>query len=377
MKTKSPVKILIIGRLQGANRGEWVSHFLAKGDPNIKFNVKFSPLATRPRQNALGYIADFLLKTASFVVDYIQGRGTTIIYVPPMNYSIINYAWALNSLLRSKLIVDYYVCALPTLEEDGGSSCWIGNDINCIKFDRAALSKADILIHPVISELKLTASMAGVELKNSKIRVLPLTMDRLAHPKKKLITRKLRIAWWALFSPLHGLDQFLRGMEQLSDADLELIELTLIGSNTATPYVKGLLEAHPRAGTKIKYRTDLSFSNGTLPSHLVDHCDLALGHFGLSRKSQAVISNKIVEALAIGLPVFTGESSGVREFLNDDQIIFVDLNPEAIAAKLRAIVRQEICLDEIAENGSSAFDVHFSRETFVSNFRELILSDRN
>ena len=49
---------------------------------------------------------------------------------------------------------------------------------------------------------------------------------------------------------------------------------------------------------------------------------MALGVFGQSRKAKTVISNKVVEACSMKIPVLTGFAIGMDEFFDPDENIY-------------------------------------------------------
>lgn len=81
-------------------------------------------------------------------------------------------------------------------------------------------------------------------------------------------------------------------------------------------------------------RKDLNFSDNSLPHYLIENCDLALGIFGNTNKAINAVPNKLIEALAMGIPTLTMNSPALREFFNPETDFWTcEPFPESIAEK--------------------------------------------
>jgi len=106
-------------------------------------------------------------------------------------------------------------------------------------------------------------------------------------------------------------------------------------------------------------RKDLSYSNGSLPQYLVDNCDLALGIFGNTDKAFNCVPNKLVEALSLGIPTLTMNSSALKEFFNPEADLWTcEPSPESIAEFIFTI----------ATGAAHPVDWQFTRQKVQSTF---------
>ncbi|MEM9283304.1 MAG: hypothetical protein AAGA96_15890 [Verrucomicrobiota bacterium] len=83
--------------------------------------------------------------------------------------------------------------------------------------------------------------------------------------------------------------------------------------------------------------------------------------------------NKIVGALALGLPVLAGDSPGTREILSAEEVIYSEREAEGIVAKLMQLLESLDVLQGYSLRGAYAFDRLFDRRQFQKSFRELIV----
>lgn len=170
---RETIKILVVGILQGNNRGNWVAELLTRWDHKFCFDFRYSPLRVRPRQHLWSRIHQALLCVFAGLVDILQGLRAEIIYVPPKSYPYLKYGVALKRILEAKLLVDPYVFTLSTLEETGGEDCWMGNRAQCPEYDRLSPLKSDVILHPSATEVKLAAELSNVEAPLGKVVILP------------------------------------------------------------------------------------------------------------------------------------------------------------------------------------------------------------
>lgn len=366
------LRVLLLGQSWvGPNRTEHVLAFFGGFHPSRSVAVRVACGDALPWRSLSGSaLLSLPSRLLFFAADLLRALRTDVIYVLPMNYSALDYAGLLKKLGRSRLVVDYYVAATSTLADAGGERCWIGTAAECRAYDRSALHESDVLIVPQRSEIAAVARALALPAPGKALEVLPLCCeDRGSHFTWSPGSR-LRLAWWGAFTALHGAETVLQALADLGERRSGL-HLTIIGlerNRAATVAEIGRLGLEQT----VTFRTDLSFHDGSLPAYLTRDCDLALGHFGGSEKARNIVSNKIVEALSLGLPVLTGDGPGVREFLTDGEALMVEQTPAAIAGALRAILDGDRALGDLARAGKEAFHRTFSTQAFRRRMGEIV-----
>jgi glycosyltransferase involved in cell wall biosynthesis len=277
------------------------------------------------------YLAEFFIKAAF----------ADIIYLPPMNTRFIKSAIWASKLFNKKLVVEMYVSLYDTfvkdrkLIEDGSRKAKV-----LIEKDRLALTKSDYVIHTTNHELSYWERIVGTSINSDKTSIAPnCNVSALVLRRSFMQDSILRICWWGTFIPLHGLDNILQAMKILKEQEVQFT-CNLFGVNNSffSSYAEKIQLAE--LNHHVFLRKDLTFSNSSLPRHLVDNCDLALGIFGNTDKARSSVPNKLIEALSMGIPTLTMNSPALSEFFNPETDLWVcEPSPEAIAESILTIAR--------------------------------------
>jgi len=177
------------------------------------------------------------------------------------------------------------------------------------------------------------------------------------------------VLWVGTFIPLHGVEHILRAAH-LWQAQAADIRLTLVGSGQTYATMRQLAD-------------DLRLANvvwgpewlhGDALEERMARADLVLGVFGASAKAQRVIPNKAFAALALGRPLLTADTPGIREALAHGETAFLcpPGDPEALAAAVQSICAQPDLAAQVAAQGKALFDAHFTPRAIGAQVLELI-----
>jgi glycosyltransferase involved in cell wall biosynthesis len=165
------------------------------------------------------------------------------------------------------------------------------------------------------------------------------------------------VLWVGTFIPLHGVEHILHAARLLQDAAPD-VRLTLIGSGQTYDAMRQLSD-------------ELGLTNIVWgPAWLDDaaltartaHANLVLGVFGMSAKAQRVIPNKVYAALALGRPLLTADTPGIREALapGDTAFLCPPGDPGALAEALMSIRARPDLAAQVASRGKALFDARFT-----------------
>ncbi len=269
---------------------------------------------------------------------FIKAAFTDIVYLLPDNTRFIKSAIWITSLFRKKLVVEPYISLYDTfvgdrkLIIDGSRKAKVA-----LEKDRLALIKSDYVIHTSSCELNYWGKIISASIDPNKIFVAPLcnTLNLVAkrHFRQDGV---LRICWWGTFIPLHGLDNILKAMRILKEQEVQFT-CNLFGVDNAFFSVYEQKIYSNQLENHVFLRKDLNFSDNSLPVHLVDNCDLALGIFGNTDKARNAVPNKLVEALSMGIPTLTMNSPALQEFFKPEDLWTCEPSPEAIAGAILSI----------------------------------------
>jgi len=177
----------------------------------------------------------------------------------------------------------------------------------------------------------------------------------------------LRVLYVGNYVPLHGVPIILQAAQML---DREDIEFWLIGENHREDSVlQNLLsETNPK---RVKFFPWLA------PQELhtrICEADVCLGIFGTSGKAKRVIPGKAFLALAMGMPLITGDSPAARELLADGETaILCEMgNPQALAGAILRLKRDARLRRRIGEGGRKLFETRCSTKSLGGHFAHLV-----
>lgn len=143
------------------------------------------------------------------------------------------------------------------------------------------------------------------------------------------------VLFYGQFIPLHGLANLIRAISHIEASGRKDILFHIVGRGQESAEIDNLIEA---MGLESIHRT-LWVDYAELPS-LVASADVCLGIFPNEGKGCRVIPNKLFQIMAIGRPVVTGDTAGIREILQPGPGIRLTAagDPEDIAKKILELV---------------------------------------
>lgn len=173
---------------------------------------------------------------------------------------------------------------------------------------------------------------------------------------KKKNDDKFIVGYWGTFIPLHGVEYIIKAFELLkNESD---IYLTLVG--------KGLTyEANKELADRLKIKNIEFIPKMFLTSNelkklpeFIAKFDLGLGLFGLGEKPLLAIPNKVVEGIAMKIPMINCNSSAIRELFNENENIALcePGNPRSLANTILKLKNDPDLLLKIKENAYEIFN---------------------
>lgn len=284
--------------------------------------------------------------------------------------------WAirLGNWLRKTIIVDFYISHYETRVLD--RKMYASDSVEAKRFyqiDRYALLSSDICLFLNQAECNYYCSALDIDPSVLNVEILPVTNDHLFTPAKLPwhtgATDVPVFAWWGreVSNPIHGLDAIITHfIKEKNDARLVLC---LDSEKDRGFLMKKYHQLHNH--DRIELRTDLFFSNGSLPDFLQNKVDFAIGPIGQSTKAKTVLANKFVDALFMGLPIYCQVSEGMNDLLPADliqQLFEVSVNDNQVGfpppQKIDVLKYQQLCrlavsntftLKSFAERARSVF----------------------
>ncbi len=360
-KTKK-IKVLLYGNIFRDSRSKILTkllldlgHHISLVCPDFYRNPNLVKVPMIDKSIALFFWLELWLKAAF----------ADAIYLPPMNNRFIKSALLAAKIFQKKLIVEMYISIYDTFIRDGKPLK--GKEIApqsrqakaMIEKDILALTKSDYIIHTSRYELAYWEQILDIKIDREKVFIAPnCNVSTLVHQRNFQQDGLLRICWWGTFIPLHGLDNILQAMKILQTKKVRF-SCSLFGVDNAlfTEYAAKI--KFDRLEDCVSLRKDLSFSDRSLPNYLINNCDLALGIFGNTDKAHNTVPNKLIEALSMGIPTLTANSTALNEFF-EPTIDLWTCNPssDSIAESI----------EQIADGAAYAVDWEQTRQKVLNTF---------
>lgn len=192
-------------------------------------------------------------------------------------------------------------------------------------------------------------------------------LNNLKSEKKLLKSDKVNILFYGKYIPLQGVAIIIEAARILQSENN--LHFTLIGGGQDYKKVKALADVYNLENVTFYPRTSYPEIIAALKS-----ADMALGVFGEGEKMQRVIPNKVIEALAVGMPLITGESRAVeRYFINNQHLFLVPpSNPEALAQKIKEVASDLPQAKQIALMGQTQAHQDFNEQLVEKRLSELL-----
>ena len=247
-----------------------------------------------------------------------KAAAADVIYLLPMNNNFIKSAIWAKSFFKKKLVTEMYISLYDTSVRDRNRLKIESKEAKiAIEKDRLALTGSDYIIPTSTHELSYWGEILDINVEQNKVFVAPVcNISPLVLKRNWRQDGILKICWWGSFIPLHGLDSIFRALKILQQNKLQFT-CDLFGvDNDSFPQYAEKLRSHQLC--HVELRKDLSFTDGSLPNYLINNCDLALGIFGNTDKALHAVPNKLIEALAMGIPTLTMNSPALWEFFNPE-----------------------------------------------------------
>jgi len=193
----------------------------------------------------------------------------------------------------------------------------------------------------------------------AQLHVVPISLDesRFTYEPPELSSK---VIFWGTYIKLHGVDRIIRAAAVIHHLNPR-ITFELIGRGQELTEMKRL--ARELAAANVTFMDEFVPIETVIRRARTAYC--ALGIFGSSAKSLSVVPYKVVQALALGLPVVTTDSPAMKEILKDKEdavLVSGDRDQDLVEALLWLHSEREVQL-RLSRNGRRVFQTYFSRES--------------
>ncbi|MFX0132326.1 MAG: glycosyltransferase [Candidatus Hodarchaeota archaeon] len=287
-----------------------------------------------------------------------------IIYFSFINSIVFLFARILAWIKRIPLVNDYFVSKHLTTIYDRdliGRRKRYMRPFNSLYYyisDFIECHLSDIVILDTLAHLKYFYETFKIPVKKLK-RVFEGVRDDIMLPlnKKKSNNGKITVGFWGSYLLLQGVEYIIKTIKTLEHEDD--LRFVLIGGGRGCNRSKELAK---KLNTKnIEFKNKVKIEK--IPS-LISQFDIGLGIFGDGIKTQIVIPNKVLEGIAMKIPMITSDTPAIREvFTNNENIILCQpASTKSLADAIIKLKNNESLRLKIKENAYNLFKSRYTVE---------------
>lgn len=297
-----------------------------------------------------------------------------VIIAAEMNHRLMPMIWLFSRLKKTPLVFDPFVSQYDSTVFDRKTVR--PRSLRALYYyyiDKISMQLADILLADTNEHKKYFIEKFNI---TKKIFVIPISANEQvfrpvdSQPSAERKTSKtIKICFWGNFIPLQGIQYLMAAAEILKNE--KSIQFYLAGDGQAFSQMNDL-------------RNELSLSNVHLLGNveqeklpdLIGPSDICLGIFGDTPKTKRVIPNKVYEAMAMGKPIITGDTSAIRELPDVDKCLYLVpvANGQAIANAIMKLAVDEELRETLGRNSLLLFRNHLTNRHIGEKMKNIITS---
>lgn len=361
-------KVLLIGTLLGSYRAQYLIDYLAHRNYEFSF-FYFGKWMAVKGQSLLSKILSGLVNKTIGLFYLLVLTGATHVFMLPMNEK---FGWVYNLAHRlgKTTIMDFYSSRYVKwmdenlqLDQEHLSQPKIER---LKRYERRVINHTDELIFLNKGDAEYYLKGIGFTPDEVTYRIMPLAAPM--RPRARLTgfqppRDRFNLVWWGKAARVHGIDLILQAAQQLKTRSVKFHLYLLDNDPGRAQLLQEDINTHYLADVA-SARHDLSFATN-LETFLVENCDIALGSFGLNTLATIGISNKIVDALSMGIPMITMNTNAIQEFRLDQNLLTLcEPDPNSICEAILSLVNNAADMDSYQQRAIDTHQCLFSPERF-------------
>ena len=293
-----------------------------------------------------------------------KGRHCHLILVGFYGQLLLPLVWILT---RKPILYDPYISTFDTMVYDrrktkpGTFFAWL------FRFaDRLSMTLSDKIILETKDHIEDYSRRFRIPQKKFA-QIFLAADDRVLYPRRKQIKKHLfTVHFHGEYAPFHGVQYIIEAANLLKDKD---IHFQIVG--TGITY-----ERDRRRADELRL-TNISFIDWIPYDQLADtmaKADCCLGIFGENPRTPRVLTNKVIETLAVAKPLISARNKPIQELLKDNEsALLVDrADPHAIAQAILRLKNKPGLVHKIGQNGYKIYQQHCSMEKFSCHLKSVV-----
>lgn len=230
------------------------------------------------------------------------------------------------TLRRAPLLVDAMISFEDTLSGDRSTVGRIGGRVLYL-VDRLMTAAGTVVMVDTAAHGAYFRRRLRVPAR--KVAIVPVGAEPAAFPPAPPPVGAPTALFYGKLAPLHGLETVVAAAREDG-----VPPVRIVGTGQLSEWLDGELMRHPN--DRLEHVPWIPYAK--LGQQVADAA-ICLGVFGTSEKAARVVPNKVYQAMAVGRPIITADTPGVREVLTDgvDALLVPAGDAPALAAALRRL----------------------------------------
>ncbi len=289
-------------------------------------------------------------------------RGCDLVVVGFYGQILFPFVWLLT---RKPILYDVYISTHDTMVHDRGSTGGLKSRLYKLS-DILSMRLAGRIILETKDHIRDYAAKFGVP-EEKFFHIFLAADDQVLMPREVGGKNGRFVAHFhGEYAPFHGVQYILRAAQRLTS---ENVHFQIIGT--------GITHESDMRLAKELGLANCTFIDRVPYAELADYmsqADCCLGIFGENPRTLRVLTNKVVESIAVARPLITAENEPVKELLqNGESVLLVErANPEAIAQAILKLRDDERLRRQIGENGYKEFRKNCTLQVFSQRLNTII-----
>jgi glycosyltransferase involved in cell wall biosynthesis len=299
------------------------------------------------------------------ILDFLRKKkGCDVVVVGFYGQLLLPIVWLLS---RKPILFDLYITTFGTMIDDrqvtradslGGRLFWL--------LDKISMTLANCILIETRNHIQGYARTFRVT--ESKFRQVFLALDQtIVKPRSpSRLSEKFLVHFHGEYAPFHGVKFILKAADLLRHED---VEFQIIG--------KGITwEEDMRLARELNLK-NCRFIDRVPYEELAEYMSNAkvcLGIFGDNPRTMRVLTNKVIETLAVAKPLITARNSSVQELVKDGEsaVLIERANHEAIASAICKLKDDSKLRDKIGKAGYEVFLQNCTLSVFSNRLKGII-----
>jgi glycosyltransferase involved in cell wall biosynthesis len=261
----------------------------------------------------------------------------------------------LARLRRMPVMFNAFISLYDTVVDDrklASAGSMLGRVLRIV--DRWSVRLADRVLVDTPAHAEYFVELGGIA--RDKVGVIWIgAQDDVIGPHPEVTPEARRVLFHGTFIALQGLETIVPAAKLLERDD---ITVRIVGSGQEQATVDRLVAELQPANVELV---------GTVPLERVPieiaSAAVCLGIFGVTEKAHRVVPNKVFECAAVGRPIVTGDTKGMRSAFDEGQVVLVPTgDPEALARAIRLLIDDPDTRERIGAAGHARYVEAFATE---------------